>query len=85
MIWARPPTGAKLVGSPGKGKSASAFLASKVVVLKVQGGGVRHVHLPLDPLPVVCSSTSEPSVGAATTLRHVAVVSWKTDGLHTGL
>ena len=38
-------------------KFPGGYLASKVVVLKVRGGGVRYVHLPLDPLPLVCTST----------------------------
>ena len=39
----------KLVGSTGTG----GYLALKAFVLKGQGGGVHHVHLPLDPLPFV--------------------------------
>ena len=43
VVRARPPTGAKLVGNT---------LAFKEVVLKGQGGGVRRVRLPFDPLPI---------------------------------
>ena len=53
VVRSRPPPGAKLVGSTGLGRSAGGCLASKEVVLKGQGGGVRRVHLPLDPLPFV--------------------------------
>ena len=53
-----PSAGAKLIGSTGKGRSAGGCLASKEVVLKGQGGGVRRVHLPLDPLPFVRATST---------------------------
>ena len=52
MVWARPPAGAKLVGSTGYGRSVGGCLASKEVVLKEHGGSVRRVHSSLDPLTV---------------------------------
>ena len=48
VVWARPSTGAKLVGSPWKGKSTIEYMASKAVVRKKQGEGVCRVHLPLN-------------------------------------
>ena len=33
-------------------------MAFKEIVLKGQGGGVRCVHLPLDPLPIACTSSA---------------------------
>ena len=39
----------------GKGRSAAGNRASKAVVLKGQGGGVRRVYLPFDSLPFVCT------------------------------
>ena len=38
------------------GRSTGGYLSLKVFVLKGQGGGVHWEHLPLDPLPVVCTS-----------------------------
>ena len=57
----RPPTGVKLVLSSSKGKSTGEYMASKAVVLKWQDGGVGRVHLPLDPLRVVCGCCNNPS------------------------
>ena len=45
VVWVRPSAGAKLVGITGYCRSAGSYLASKAVVLKGQGGGVRRVHL----------------------------------------
>ena len=59
-VWFGPdlPTGAKLVGSTNQGECSGGNLAFKEVVLKGQGGGVRHVHLPPDPLPIGCTSSA---------------------------
>ena len=43
------------VYSDGMGVRGS-FLASKAVVLKWQGGGMRRVHLPLNAFPFVCTA-----------------------------
>ena len=48
-------TGAKLVGSTNQGVCSGGNLAYKEVILKGQGGGVRHVRLPPDPLPIDCT------------------------------
>ena len=53
-----PPTGAKLVGSTNQGECSGGNLAFKEVVLKGQGGGVRHVRLPSDLLPIGCTSSA---------------------------
>ena len=45
-------------GSTGSGGCSGGNLASKEVVLKELGGGVRRVHLPLDPLPISCISSA---------------------------
>ena len=58
VVRTRPPAGAKLVGGKGPGRSTSGYLASKAVVLKVQCGGEHSVHLPLDPLTLVCTCPS---------------------------
>ena len=58
VVRARPPTGAKLVGSTNQGECSGGNLAFKEVVLKGQGGGVRHVRLPSDPLPIGCTSSA---------------------------
>ena len=55
-VWAWPPTGAKLVGGMGQGRSTGGQLSSKAIILKGQSKGVRHVYLPLDPLPLVSTS-----------------------------
>ena len=41
-----------------KGECSGGNLAFKEVVLKGQGGGVRRVRLPLDPLPIGCTSSA---------------------------
>ena len=58
VFLARPPPGVKLVGGTGKGGCPGWNLASKEVVLKGQGGGVRCVRLPLYPLPIGCTSSA---------------------------
>ena len=58
VVRARPPTGAKLVGSTNQGECSGGNLAFKEVVLKGQGGGVRHVRLSSDPLPIGCTSSA---------------------------
>ena len=76
MFRARPPTGVKLVGGTGQ----SGYLASMAFVLKEQGGGVCHVHLPLDPLPFVRTYPGDNTILFQLTLE------WsKADGLSTGL
>ena len=57
VVQAQPPTYAKLVGGTGKGRRTSEYLASKVLILKGQGGGMHCVHLPLDPLLALCTSS----------------------------
>ena len=49
---------AKLVGSTNQGECSGGNLAFKEVVLKGQGGGVRHVRLPPDPLRIGCTSSA---------------------------
>ena len=56
VVRARPPTGAKLVGNTSQGECSGENLAFKEVVLK--GQGVRRVRLPLDPLPIDCTSSA---------------------------
>ena len=75
MVRARPPTGAKLVGNTSQGECSGGNLAFKEVVLKGQGGDVRRVRLPLDPLPI--GSTSS---GAATIPFQIALGRCKADG-----
>ena len=58
VVRARPPTGTKLVGSTNQGECSDGNLAFKEVVLKGQGGGVHHVRLPSDPLPIGCTSSA---------------------------
>ena len=58
VVRARPPTGAKLVGNTSQGECSGGNLAFKEVVLKGQGRGVRRVRLPLDPLPIGCTSSA---------------------------
>ena len=60
-------TGAKLVGGSGQGRCPGGYLVS-AVILKRQGGGVRRVHLPLDPLPFVCTSSVKESWDGASTI-----------------
>ena len=55
------PTGAKLVGSTDKGRSAGDYQDLKMLVLKGQGWGMRRVCLPCDPLPIVCTPPANPS------------------------
>ena len=76
----------KLVGSRSQGRSAGGYLALKAVVLKGQGEGVRRVHLPLDPLPVVRTpSTQGTSGGAGTILLQTPLEGSKSVGLLTVL
>ena len=56
VVRARPPAGVKLVGATDQGRSAGGYLASKAIVLKEQGEGVRRVHRSFDPLPLVRTS-----------------------------
>ena len=49
-------------------------LASKEVVRKRQGGGVRRVDLPIDPLPIVYTSSAWSSSAGATTIPHQIVL-----------
>ena len=51
---ARAPIGAKFVGIQAKVD----ILASKVIVFKGQSKVVHRVRLPLDPLPLVCTSSA---------------------------
>ena len=51
---ARAPTGAKFVGIQAKVD----ILTSKAIVFKGQSEVVRRVRLPLDPLPLVCTSSA---------------------------
>ena len=53
-----PPTGAKLFGSTGQGRCPGGYLASKDVVLRGQVGFLSRVHLSLDLLPFVCTSSA---------------------------
>ena len=68
MVQARAPTGAKLVRSTGQGRCPGGYLASKAVVLKGQGGVVRRVRLPIDPLPLVCAFSAKESSAGPTTI-----------------
>ena len=80
VFQARRPTGAKLVESTGKSKSTGRL------VLRGNGGGVRCVHIPHDPLPAVCTYLAgEPLADATTIPLHVTVSRWKTDGQQEGL
>ena len=58
LVWAGALTGAKLVGSTDQCRCPGGYLASKAFALKGQGRGVRHVHLPHDPLLIVLPLTS---------------------------
>ena len=53
VVQARTQTGVKLVRSTVQGRCPDGYLASKAVVLKGLGGGVRNVYLPLDPLKFI--------------------------------
>ena len=78
-VLVQPPTGAKFVGCTGKGKRADGYLTSKAVVLKRQSGSVRCVLLPLDPLPVICTSLASGLSAGATTIPlhwYDKVASW---------
>ena len=57
-VWFGPQNWSKLVGSTSQGECSGGNLAFKEVVLKGQGGGVRRVRLPLDPLPIGCTSSA---------------------------
>ena len=73
-------TGAKLVGSSNQGECSGGNLAFKEVVLKGQGGGVRHVRLPPDPLPIGCTSSAlGTSVGTATIPLQITLGRCKAD------
>ena len=64
----RLPSGAKLVEDTSDGRSAGGYLASKTFVLKGPGGGARRLHLPLDPLPLVRTSSAKGSPAGANTI-----------------
>ena len=49
------------------------------------GQSVRRVHLPLDPLPIFCTSALEPSASASTIYLQITLGRQKADGLYTGL
>ena len=69
----------KLVRSTSQGKCPGGCL-------KGQGGGERHVKLPLDPLPIVCTSSAWGSSAGATTIPYqIALGRLKADGPQTGL
>ena len=50
--------GAKLAGGTGQGGCPRGYLASKAVILKGQDGSVHRVHLSLDLLLLVCTSSA---------------------------
>ena len=82
MVRTRPPAAATLVGS--KRRSPGGFLLSKVLVLKRQGGGRCRVHLPLDTLSVVRTSSAVGSSGGAGSIpfqNSQENISWTSGGL----
>ena len=67
------------------GRYPSWYLASKAVVLKEQVG-VRRVHLPLHPLPLVCTSSVQESSASASTINpQITLGRPNADGSSTGL
>ena len=67
-------------------KLEAQVLTSKTFVLKWQSGGVRRVHLPLDLLPLVCTSSAwRASAGAETFPLQNALGRSTVDGWLTGL
>ena len=70
-----------MAGGTSQGGCPGGCLASKAVVLEGQGGGVRRVHLTLDPLPLVCTSSGkESSAGASTIPLQITLGRPKADG-----
>ena len=68
VVQTRPPARAKLVGSMGSGRSPGGCLVLRAVFLKGQGGGVRRVHLLLNPLLVVRTTSALGSSGGTGTI-----------------
>ena len=86
VVWAWPPAGAKLVGGTGQGRSTGVYLASKAFVHKEPGGGVCHVLLPPDPLPLVHTSPAYGlPAGAKTIPLQITLERSKFDNLLTSL
>ena len=85
-VWFGPDLQLERNWSEVQGECSGGNLAFKEVVLKGQGEGVRRVRLPLDPLPIGCTSSARgTSVGTSTIPLQIALGRCKADGPQAGL